>query len=566
MDETRVPVGQIFLDAGYITKYQLKVAEEEREKRNLSLSRTLIQLEFLSRHEWLEVLGKELEVETVDLDDVNIPPEITHKLDYSSADMHQAVPVREEDGRLFVATSDPHDFTVLDQIRYMVEMDVEPLLADEESISIAIEKYYGQDVSSIEDMIDEIGGEGLDVVSSDDDIDDLAKLADSRPVVKMLDLILLNAIKDQGSDIHFEPYEDDFRIRYRVDGFLYQMKSPDKKMARALVTRIKLISKLDISESRLPQDGRIPLKIGGRAVDLRVSTVPTKFGESAVLRILDKEVVALDLNNLRMSEDELSVIKNIIYRPNGIVLVTGPTGSGKTTTLYASLNELNSPETKIITNEDPVEYNIDGLVQVPINPNVDMTYARSLRATMRQDPDIILVGEIRDKETADIAVEASLTGHLVFSTLHTNDAPSTITRLLDMGIENYLITATLEAIIAQRLVRTICTQCKKEYNPTADSMHELGLDPSTIDSSIIFYQGEGCDVCRGTRYKGRIALFEILNMNPLLREMILNEASTQEINEAAINSGMKTLREVGIEKIFAGLTTIDEVVRETVSI
>jgi type IV pilus assembly protein PilB len=395
------------------------------------------------------------------------------------------------------------------------------------------------------------------------DLTSVEALAESAPVRKLLNMVLLLAIRDGASDIHFEPFETEFRIRLKADGVLQEMVPPPKHLAFAITTRIKVMANLDIAERRLPQDGRIELTVGGHPVDLRVSVLPTLFGESVVMRVLDRGVVSLDLQKVGMHEAMLRKFREVIKRPNGIVLVTGPTGSGKTTTLYSALSELNEVEDKLITTEDPVEYDIDGIVQVPIDAEIGNTFAACLRAILRQDPDRILVGEIRDVETAEIAVQASLTGHMVFSTLHTNDAPSTVTRLRDMGVPPFLITATVEAILAQRLVRRICTGCREEIVPGSDVLADLELTTDQI-AGRSFYRGRGCDRCNRTGYKGRLGLFELLIMNDEIRDMVMRNASTEDLREAARRAGMVTLRESGVEGMFAGLTTADEVIRETI--
>jgi type IV pilus assembly protein PilB len=377
-------------------------------------------------------------------------------------------------------------------------------------------------------------------------------------------MVMLLAIKDQASDIHFEPFEDEFKIRVRADGVLYEMVPPPRHLANAIVSRIKVMADLDIAERRLPQDGRIELNVGGNPVDLRVSVLPTMFGEAVVMRVLDRTVVQLDLNKIGMDAGTLGKFRKIIKSPNGIVLVTGPTGSGKTTTLYSALNELNDIETKIITTEDPIEYDIDGIVQVPVNPDIQVTFANVLRAILRHDPDDILVGEIRDYETAEIAIQSALTGHLVFSTLHTNDAPSSITRMLDMGVPSFLITATVEAILAQRLVRRICTECRTEFEPSDELLMELQL-PIEQARRYSFYYGKGCARCNNGGYKGRCGLYELLIMTDEIRDMISANANVDEIRNYARTQGMTTLREAGLKLIFDGVTTIDEVVRETIS-
>ncbi len=386
--------------------------------------------------------------------------------------------------------------------------------------------------------------------------------ANDNDVINLLNIFLLQAIRDKASDIHLEPFEDEFKMRYRIDGVLYEMTPPPPSLAMALVSRVKVMAKLDIAERRLPQDGRIELNLNNAPVDLRVAVLPTMFGESVVMRVLDRGNVQLSLDKVGLREDDLEKVKGLINKPNGIVIVTGPTGSGKTTTLYAALNELNDITTKILTAEDPVEYDIQGLIQCQVNHDQELTFAKLLRSFLRQDPDIILVGEIRDLETAQIAIQASLTGHLVFSTLHTNDAPSSILRLMDLGVESFLLTATLEAIVAQRLVRRICANCKEAYTPNEEQLMELSMRESDIGSQI-FYRGKGCDTCNATGYKGRLALYEIMTMDDALRELIMTQASTAVLKIEARKRGMRTLRESGMLSIYDGQTTIDEVVRET---
>jgi len=394
-------------------------------------------------------------------------------------------------------------------------------------------------------------------------LDELKELSEANPVKKLLNLVLLQAIRDKASDIHFEPFENEYKMRYRIDGVLYEMIPPPKHIAAALSSRIKVMANLDIAERRLPQDGRISLTVQGNPVDLRVSVLPTMFGESVVLRVLDRTQVSLDLEKLGLRQDDLKLVRQLIHKPNGIVIVTGPTGCGKTTTLYAALSDLNDVETKLITTEDPIEYDIDGIIQVQMKPDIGLTFARCLRHILRQDPDIILVGEIRDLETAEIAAQASLTGHVVFTTLHTNDAPSSIARLLDLGVEPFLITATLEGIVAQRLVRKICKNCKTSFEPTEAQMIELGLTPESIRGKKFCY-GRGCDRCNNTGYRGRIAIFEIMTFNDEIRDLVMNHASTNILRAASRKAGMKLLRDNGLAAIYDGVTTIDEIVKETI--
>jgi type IV pilus assembly protein PilB len=436
------------------------------------------------------------------------------------------------------------------------------------AIQRALDKYYRETGSSMEEVMGELESLDAQFFSPDEDsnksvdLQSVTAMAESQPVKKLLNLVLLQAIRDKASDIHFEPFEDEFKMRYRIDGVLYEMVPPPRHIALAVASRIKVMANLDIAERRLPQDGRIELNIGGNAVDLRVSVLPTMFGESVVMRVLDRTQVSLDLGKVGLRDDELKMFRNILEMPNGIVIVTGPTGSGKTTTLYSALREINKVDVKIITTEDPVEYDVEGLIQVQINEAVGLTFASCLRSILRQDPDIILVGEMRDLETAEIAIHASLTGHLVFSTLHTNDAPTAVTRMVDMGIEPYMMTSTVEAIVAQRLVRRICLNCRAEFKPTEDMLMELNLAPEDVKSRT-FYYGRGCEQCNNTGYRGRTAIFEIMRMDDELREMIRSHSSSNVLRAEARRRGMRSLRESGLLSIYDGITTIEEVVKET---
>jgi type IV pilus assembly protein PilB len=443
------------------------------------------------------------------------------------------------------------------------------VIATERDVRTAITRYYDSESESVEKLVAELANDeelkrAISLMDNEKfNLTDMEALAESAPVRKLLNMVLLMAIKDQASDIHFEPFEDEFRIRIKAEGVLYEMVPPPRHLAFAITTRIKVMANLDIAERRLPQDGRIELMVGGHPVDLRVSVLPTIFGESVVMRILDRSVVNLSLTNVGMDEATLTRFRKTIDRPNGIILVTGPTGSGKTTTLYSALTELNDPEDKLITTEDPVEYDIDGIIQIPIDHDVGVTFASCLRAILRQDPDTILVGEIRDLETADIAVQAALTGHLVFSTLHTNDAAATITRLTDMGIQPFMICAVVEAILAQRLVRRVCAKCREEIRVSSDLLFELGLDREQIEGQK-FFRGAGCDGCNNTGYKGRVGLFELMVLNDKVRDMIMAKATTDEIRNQAQQDGMVTLREFGMGLARQGVTSLEEVVRETI--
>jgi type IV pilus assembly protein PilB len=503
-------------------------------------------------------------------ENTTIPAELTELVNETMASAYKVVPVSQnkKDKSITVALAEPQNPATLDSLRLFLGVEVKGAIAAEADVMAAIERLYAGHQESIQDVVKQIEQDkGLAAFQNRNDntidLEAIEEMAEAAPVRKLLNMVLLLAIKDKASDIHFEPFEDEYKMRYRVDGVLYELVPPPRHLAPAISSRIKVMANLDIAERRLPQDGRIQLAIGGNNVDIRVSTLPTLFGESVVLRILDRTVVQLDLNRIGMPTDTLVVWRELIQKPTGIILVTGPTSSGKTTTLYATLNELNHIADKIITTEEPVEYEIDGLIQVPINPDIGVTFAACLRAILRQDPDKILVGETRDLETAEISIQASLTGHIVFTTLHTNDAPSAITRLRDMGLPTFLITATIEGVLAQRLVRKICTNCKTEFTPGPEVAMELGM---TVEQAAQkkFYYGKGCDRCNNTGYKGRMGIYELLMMNDNLRDMIVNEASLDDFRAACRKAGMRTLRETGLKNIHEGLTTIEEIVRETI--
>ncbi|MCE5184730.1 MAG: type II secretion system ATPase GspE [Planctomycetaceae bacterium] len=537
----KVKLGQIFIEQGLIKPQDLRIA-----------------------------LAGQRGMEYVALDGLEIPPAALEQVPAQMARTYRIVPVEYDKARnqLTVAMDNPDNFRATDDLSTLMGFKVVAKVADEEAIKAALDKYFAEEDESINELIGEIEGDKtLSRYAGRDqsiDLDELKEMADSTGVKKLLNLVLLQAIRDKASDIHFEPFEEEYKMRYRIDGVLYEMVPPPKHIAMALSSRIKVMANLDIAERRLPQDGRIPLVVGGNPVDLRVSILPTMFGESVVLRVLDRSQVNLQLDMLGLREYDLNTVDQLIKKPNGIIIVTGPTGSGKTTTLYSALKNLNDITTKIITTENPVEYDIDGLIQVQIRPEIGLTFARCLRSILRQDPDIVMVGEIRDLETAQIAIQASLTGHLVFTTLHTNDAPSTIARLLDLGLEPFLVTATLEGIVAQRLVRRICTHCKTEYRPTEEMLMELELTPEQVGDKK-FYYGKGCDQCNNTGYRGRTGIYEIMVFNDEIRDLVMNSASTAVLREAARRAGMKTLRENGLATIYDGVTTIDEVARETIA-
>src|SRR3954447_16499768 len=510
----------------------------------------------------LKALGEQLGMKVIKLSDTSIPAELTELVNESMATAFKVVPVSQnkKDKSVTVALAEPQNPATLDSIRSFLQVEVKGVIAAESDVMAAIERLYAGHQESIQDVVKQIElDKGLSQYvnrnESTIDLEAIEEMAEAAPVRKLLNMVLLLAIRDKASDIHFEPFEDEYKMRYRVDGVLYELVPPPRHLAPAISSRIKVMSNLDIAERRLPQDGRIQLAIGSNNVDIRVSTLPTLFGESVVLRILDRTVVQLDLNKIGMPADTLAQWRELIKKPNGIILGTGPTSSGKTTTLYATLNELNHIEDKIITTEEPVEYEIDGLIQVPINPEIGVTFGACLRAILRQDPDKILVGETRDLETAEISIQASLTGHVVFTTLHTNDAPSAVTRLRDMGLPTFLITATIEGVLAQRLVRKICNNCRTEFTPSTEVALELGMTGDEAARKK-FYYGKGCEKCNNTGYKGRIWIYELLLMNDPLREMVIAETSLDAFRNECRRQGMRSLRESGLRSIHAGFTSI----------
>jgi len=566
-------IGQILIDLGLIDERQLATMLEEQENRGGELlGRVGLSLGYYTDEQLGEALAEQWGTTFVTLYDRQIPAEVARLISEPMAQLYRVIPLELSGSRLTIASSEPQRIQVADELRTLLGYDIHVCVATDPEITAVLEKLYSSESDSVESIVedleadDELAAKAAAVgVGREGPIDltSVEALADSAPVRKLLTMVLLMAIKEGASDIHFEPFESEFRIRLKSEGVLQEMVPPPKHLAFAITTRIKVMANLDIAERRLPQDGRIELNVGGHPVDLRVSVLPTLFGESVVMRVLDRGVVSLDLEKVGLDQPTLRKFREVIERPNGIVLVTGPTGSGKTTTLYSALSELNTIDDKLITTEDPVEYDIDGIVQVPIDAEIGNTFATVLRAILRQDPDRILVGEIRDVETAEIAVQASLTGHMVFSTLHTNDAPSTITRLRDMGVPPFLITATVEAILAQRLVRRICKNCREEIVPGADVLADLELSSDELVGKK-FFRGKGCEKCNRTGYKGRLGLFELMIMNDDLRDMVMRNASTEDLRESARKAGMVTLRQAGLNGVFGGLTTAEEVIRETI--
>ncbi|MFH5803460.1 GspE/PulE family protein [Alienimonas sp. DA493] len=559
----RRKIGQILQDLGYLSEDQVwDLLEEQKQSPGEVFGQVAIRSGLVTQAQVTEALAEQWGMPVVDLENTQIPAKVLESVPQTMCEIYKICPVSLKGDVLTVAMADPQNVEALDDLKNFLGHEVRGAVSSPEDVAAAIERNYAERPDSIEDVIGELEIEQGSVRDAFD-LSDPEEMADAAPIRKLVNIVLLNAIKDQASDIHFEPFEDEFKIRVKADGVLYEMIPPPRHMANAVISRIKIMADLDIAERRLPQDGRIELNVGGNPVDLRVSILPTMFGEACVMRVLDRTVVSLDLNKIGMDAGTLDRFRKMIKRPNGIILVTGPTGSGKTTTLYSTLNELNEITEKIITTEDPIEYDIDGLIQCPINSDIDVTFAACLRAILRHDPDLILVGEIRDYETAEIAVQSALTGHLVFSTLHTNDAPSSITRMLDMGVPKFLITACVEAILAQRLVRRICTDCRTAFEPSDELLMELQLPVETA-RQYDFYYGKGCATCHNSGYKGRVGLYELMDVTDDVRDLISEDANVDDLRNLARSQGMTTLREAGLKLIFEGITTIDEVVRETV--
>ncbi len=563
------PIGRVLTKMNKVTREQVVEALTFQKSKGGALGRILIDLGYIKESDLNIGLAAQRGYELVNLDGVTIPKTAIDAVPAQIATTNKVLPISYDPAgkKLTVVMTSHENFRALDDLRGLFGYNITAKIGDPEQIERLIQKHYQAAAESIGEILGELSSDeslkDLKGHGESIDLESLKDAADSNPVRKLINLVLLQAIKDKASDIHFEPFEDEFKMRYRIDGVLYEMMPPPNHIAPAISSRVKVMANLDIAERRIPQDGRIELSVNNQPIDLRVSVLPTMFGESVVMRVLDRSNVQLDLDKLGMREDDLSSIRQLIHKPNGIVICTGPTGSGKTTSLYAALRELNDPSSKIITAEDPVEYDIDGLIQCQIKTEIEMTFAKILRSMLRQDPDTILVGEIRDKETAEIAVQASLTGHLVFSTLHTNDAPSAIARLLDLGLEPFLVTATLEGIIAQRLVRKICANCKEQYTPALEQLMELELKNEDVEGRV-FYYGKGCETCNNTGYKGRQGIYEIMTLDDDMRDMIVKHASTQQLRMEARKRGMRTLRLSGLMAIYDGVTTIEEVVRETI--
>jgi len=559
-------IGELLLREKKVSPQQLAQAQEEAKRTGKRLGAALSKLGYVKDAELTQIVAQQYSLPAINLAEIEIDPAILKLIPKEICSKHQVIPVQRKGATLIVAMADPANIYAIDELKFLTQYNIEPVVASDQQIEDALGRYYdrGPDLDA---MIGEFDVDSVDYASvSDENVNvvDLENQAGEAPVVKLCNAMLLSAIKKRASDIHVEPYEKSFRVRFRIDGILQEEMRPPLKLRNAILSRLKIMASLDIAERRLPQDGRIKLKIGtNREMDFRVSVLPTLFGEKIVMRLLDKSTLQLDMTKLGFEQGPLDHFKKAIHLPYGMVLVTGPTGSGKTTTLYSALSELNTIERNISTAEDPVEFNLPGINQVQMHEDIGLNFATALRAFLRQDPNIIMVGEVRDFETAEIAVKAALTGHLVLSTLHTNDAPSTISRLLNMGVEPFLVTASVNLVVAQRLARKICSECKRPADKHPEALARMGFTPEQIAKTTILH-GAGCSICNNTGYKGRVALYEVMPFVDSLKELVLQGASAAEIKAEMIRSGFKTLRLSGITKIMEGVTTPEEVLRTTV--
>ena len=554
-------VAELFIEQHVLQPSQADDVLNEAGLNGKTIAQAMVDSGFVDEHGFYQIIADALGTEYVDLSQRDIPPDILRMIPSGLARLHRALPIAIAGNTLRLALADPLDPRAAEDLRFALGKDVDVVVAPIEQIEDRIKQYYGTDTASMEDILKQLGETG-ELLQLRGDATAVEEEANATPIIRFVDLIMYQAIQDRASDIHFEPFENEFKIRYRVDGALYEMAPPPRHLALPVISRVKVMANMNIAERRLPQDGRIQKNIAGRNVDLRVSTLPTQFGESVVLRVLDRTTVNLDLEMLGMPDYIHAYILEIIERPNGIFIVTGPTGSGKTTTLYSCLRKINTIDSKLLTAEEPVEYDLEGVVQVPVNEAIGLTFARILRAFLRQDPDRIMVGETRDLETAQISIQASLTGHLVFTTLHTNDAPGAVTRLIDMGVEPFLISSTLEAVLGQRLMRSICGNCRATYQPNDSLLAQLEISRRDIGSQS-FYYGKGCEACNQTGYKGRKGIYELMRITDPLRELINERAPTVVLKQKAVELGMVTLRQDGLRSIFAGDTTIEEVLKYT---
>ena len=560
------PLLSLVKEQGLIDDLQLDEVLAEQNRSGKNISQVLHDFGIVELETQLQIIANHLGTEVVELSDKELPPEVIALVPSTTARMYQCLPLADYGSVLQVTLVDPLNPAILDELGFVVRKEIQVVVADPAQIIKLVEKFYPEDSSSFGDALKELDDDDItreaNEAAASGNASEITEVANEAPIVRFVNLVIFQAVQDRASDIHFEPFEDEFKIRYRVDGALYEMSPPPKHLALPMISRIKVMANLNISERRIPQDGRISFHHGGKAVDLRVSTLPTQFGESVVLRVLDRSAVNLDLKALNLPKYLDDYIREAILQPNGIFIITGPTGSGKTTTLYSCLREVNTIDAKLLTAEDPVEYDIEGIMQVAINEAVGMTFGKALRSFLRQDPDVIMVGEMRDLETSQIAIQASLTGHLVLSTLHTNDAPGAVTRLVDMGVEPFLISSTLMAVLAQRLVRTVCKKCRTPFEPTESQLTLLNLSPHDIGDKV-FYYGRGCSVCNDTGYKGRRGIFELLICGDAIRNLINERAPSVVLRQKAVELGMVTLREDGLRGIFDGDTTIEEVVKYT---
>jgi type IV pilus assembly protein PilB len=554
---------EFFVEHGVLQASQAEDVLDEVELNGKTVPQAMVDGGFIDELGFYQTIANGLGTDLIDLNERDIRPEILRLIPSGLARLHGALPIEMSGTTLRVALVDPFDLNAAEDLRFALGKDIHVVVSPADQIEDLIKQHYGSDTTSMEDVLKQLGeaGEALQLREGDGDAAVEAE-ANATPIIRFVDLILYQAIQDRASDIHFEPFENEFKIRYRVDGALYEMSPPPRHLALPVISRVKVMANMNIAERRLPQDGRIQKQIAGRNVDLRVSTLPTQFGESLVLRVLDRSIVNLDLEMLGMPDYIYNFLLEMIEHPNGIFIATGPTGSGKTTTLYSCLRKINTIDSKLLTAEEPVEYDLEGIVQVPVNEAIGLTFARVLRSFLRQDPDRIMVGETRDLETAQIAIQASLTGHLVFTTLHTNDAPGAITRLIDMGVEPFLISSTLEAVLGQRLLRSICRHCRTTYEPGNPLLTELGISRQDIGDKQFFY-GKGCNACNNTGYKGRKGIYELLRITDPIRELINERAPTVTLKQKAVELGMITLRQDGLRSIFAGDTTVEEVLRYT---
>ena len=555
-------IAEFFVEHHVLQPSQAEDVLNEADLNGKSVAQAMVDGGFVDEYGFYQTIADALGTDYVDLSKGEIAPEILRLIPSGLARLHGALPLGISGNCLRVALIDPLELRAVEDLRFALGKDIQVIVSPAEQIEDRIKQYYGTDTSSMEEILKQLGEAGELLQLREGDGAAVEAEANATPIIRFVDLILYQAIQDRASDIHFEPFENEFKIRYRVDGALYEMSPPPRHLALPVISRVKVMANMNIAERRLPQDGRIQKYIAGRSVDLRVSTLPTQFGESLVLRVLDRTIVNLDLGALGMPDYIHDFLLEMINRPNGIFIATGPTGSGKTTTLYSCLRKINTIDSKLLTAEEPVEYDLEGIVQVPVNEAIGLTFARVLRSFLRQDPDRIMVGETRDLETAQIAIQASLTGHLVFTTLHTNDAPGAVTRLINMGVEPFLISSTLEAVLGQRLLRSICSHCRTAYQPNEALLTELGIARRDIGGRQ-FYYGKGCDACNNTGYKGRKGIYELLKITDPLRELINERAPTVVLKQKAIELGMVTLRQDGLRSIFAGDTTIEEVLKYT---